>query len=195
MKEKKTTKSRKALKILWGIVAALVIIFIALMALVGGEPAQTMTPEEIKASANEKDLDIARSVWSAQKYEMNLSEKIQGMGTGETSLMDVYSYAGETKDFAAELLSRVEEVDMDSDVAKEYQETAHEYIATIYVMANDIREYVDTQDAASLEAVQQNLQLIPVAEAQFLDARTAYLKEAGYTDEEIAQRPTLEDGE
>lgn len=195
MKEKKTTKSRKALKILWGIVAALVIIFIALMALVDGEPAQTMTPEEIKASANEKDLDIARSVWSAQKYEMNLSEKIQGMGTGETSLMDVYSYAGETKDFAAELLSRVEEVDMDSDAAKEYQETAHEYIATIYVMANDIREYVDTQDAASLEAVQQNLQLIPVAEEQFLDTRMAYLKEAGYTDEEIAQRPTLEDSE
>lgn len=195
MKEKKASKSRKALKILWGIVAALVIIFIALMAMVDGEPAQTMTPEEIKASANEKDLEIARSVWSAQKYEMNLSGKIQGIGTGETSLLDVYSYAGETKDFTAELLSRVEDVDMDGETASEYKEIAHDYISTIYVMANDIREYVDTQDTASLEAVQKNLQIIPAAEAQFSDARTAYLKEAGYTDEEIAQRPTLEAGE
>lgn len=184
---------KKALKIGGGVVAALVIIFIALMVFVDGEPAQTMTPEEVKASANEKDLEIAQSVWSAQKYEMNLTEKIQGMGTGENTLLDVYSYAGETKDFMAELLSRVDAVDMNGEAAQEYQETAHNYISTIYVMANDIREYVDTQDMASLEAVQQNLQIIPAAEAQFLDARTAYLKESGYTDEEIAQRPTLED--
>lgn len=195
---KETSKSKKALKTLGIVIIALVVIFIALVAALGtgdSETAKNMTPEEAKTAAGEKDLEIARSVWSAQQYQVKLADKVQTMDSGETDLLDVYSYAGETKDFVGNLLTTVKAVDMADGTAAEYQDAAEGYISTIYMIANDLRDYIDNEKYSSLEAVQKNLQIIPTAETQFLDARTAYLKDAGYTDEEIAQRPTLDSGE
>lgn len=195
---KETSKSKKALKILLGVVVALVVICIALVtALETGdsETTQNMTQEEIKTDAGDKDMEIARSVWSAQQYQIKLADKVQTISTGETTLLDVYSYAGETKDFVGNLLTDVKAINMADGTAKEYQEAARGYLSTVYMIASDLRDYVDENKYSSLEAVQKNLQIIPTAEQQFLDTRTAYLKEAGFTDEEIAQRPTLDSGE
>ena len=117
------------------------------------------------------------------------------MGTGETNLQDVYSYAGEAKDFVGGLLTKVEAFDIADGTAAEYQDAAADYLSTVYMIASDLRDYVDDNKYSSLEAVQKNLKVIPTAEQQFLDSRTAYLKDAGFTDEEIAQRPTLDSGE
>lgn len=189
---------KKTLKVILIILVALIVVFVALVALIGSNDSDTtknMTPEEIKTTAGEKDLEIARSVWSAQQYQVKLADKVQTMGTGETDLLDVYSYAGETKDFVGNLLTTVKTVDMADGTAAEYQDAAEGYISTVYMIANDLRDYIDNEKHSSLEAVKKNLQIIPTAETQFLDARTAYLKDAGYTDEEIAQRPTLDSGE
>lgn len=189
---------KKALKIILIVLVVLVVACIALVALVGSsdsDSTKNMTPEEIKTTAGEKDLEIARSIWSAKQYQVKLADKVQTMGTGETDLLDVYSYAGETKDFVGNLLTTVKAVDMADGTAAEYQNAAEGYISTVYMIANDLRDYVDNEKYSSLESVQKNLQIIPTAETQFLDARTAYLKDAGYTDEEIAQRPTLDSGE
>ena len=105
-----TSKSKKTLKTLGIVIIALVVIFIALVAALGtgdSETAKNMTPEEAKTAAGEKDLEIARSVWSAQQYQVKLADKVQQMGTGETNLQDVYSYAGEAKDFVGGLLTKV----------------------------------------------------------------------------------------
>ena len=195
---KETSKSKKTLKTLGIVIIALVVIFIALVAALGtsdGEASQSMTPEEAKTAAGETDLEIARSVWSAQQYQVKLADKVKTMDTGETTLQDVYSYAGETKDFVGGLLTKVEAFDMADGTAAEYQDAAADYLSTVYMIANDLRDYVDNNKYSSLEVVQKNLQVIPTAETQFLDSRTAYLKEAGFTDEEIAQRPTLDSGE
>lgn len=189
---------KKALKIILIVLVVLVIACIALVALVGSsdsDSTKNMTPEEIKTTAGEKDLEIARSVWSAQQYQVKLADKAQQMGTGETNIQDVYSYAGETKDFVGGLLTKVEAFDMADGTAAEYQDAAADYLSTVYMIASDLRDYVDDNKYSSLEAVQKNLKVIPTAEQQFLDCRTAYLKDAGFTDEEIAQRPTLDSGE
>ena len=195
---KETSKSKKALKTLGIVVIALVVIFIALVAALGtgdSETAQNMTPEEAKTAAGEADLEIARSVWSAQQYQVKLADKVQTISTGETTLLDVYSYAGETKDFVGNLLTDVKAINMADGTAKEYQEAARGYLSTVYMIASDLRDYVDNNKYSSLEAVQKNLKIIPTAEQQFLDSRTAYLKDAGFTDEEIAQMPTIDSGE
>ena len=46
------------------------------------------------------------------------------MGTGETNLQDVYSYAGEAKDFVGGLLTKVEAFDIADGTAAEYQDAA-----------------------------------------------------------------------
>ena len=74
-----TSKSKKTLKTLGIVIIALVVIFIALVAALGtgdSETAKNMTPEEAKTAAGEKDLEIARSVWSAQQYEVKLADKV-----------------------------------------------------------------------------------------------------------------------
>lgn len=153
---------------------------------------KTASPEEIKAHAGENDLEIASAVWSAKQYNGNLSEQIQGMSTGETALADVYAYAGETQDFMRELLDRVDAVELSSEVGTAYKDAAHSYISNIYLISTDMREFIDTNEYSKFESVQEGLQVVSYAESEFTDARTAYLKDAGFTDEEIAARPTLE---
>lgn len=157
------------------------------------DPTANMTPEEIKATADANDLEIARSVWSAKQYVTRFEEEIQAMGTGGNSLSDVYEYAGEAQDFLLELSSRVDAVAMDGDTATAYKDAADGYISTVGVIAMDIQEFIDTNDQSKLISIEQNLGVLPTAENQVNEARTAYLKSAGFTDEEIAARPQIDD--
>ena len=194
-KTKDMTKTKKAAKVLWIIVAVLVVIFIVLAVAVSvGDNSGTgdMTPEEVKTVAGENDLEIARSVWSAQQYTVRFEEEIQAMGTGENSLLDVYSYAGDAASFLLELSDRIDSVDMQGETAEKYQETSGSYVAVVHLIATDIRAFIDENDYSKLEEIQTSMGTLAVLEDQFEADRTAYLKEAGFTDEEIAQRPALD---
>ena len=154
---------------------------------------QTNTPntEEIKSTADANDRAIAQTVWSAKEYNDNLTTQIQGVASGGASMFDIYSYAGETEDFMRTLLGRIDDIKVSGDTAEAYKNAADSYVSTVYVVASDIRDFIDTEEYSKLESVQQSLQMMPILEREFSTARTEYLTEAGFSDEEIAQRPAI----
>lgn len=193
----KNKKSRRKQKMKKRVLALMLGAILALsLCACGGDttdPTANMTPEEIKATADANDLEIARSVWSAKQYVTRFEEEIQAMGTGGNSLSDVYEYAGDAEDFLLELSSRVDAVEMSGDIAETYRDNASGYIATVGVISMDIQDFIDTSDQGKLSSIKQNLSILPEAENMVNESRTAYLKDAGFTDEEIASRPQVDD--
>lgn len=154
--------------------------------------AQSMTPEEIKDAAAENDLNIARPVMIAYRYYNNLNDKMAGLDTGETSLLDVYSYCEEMYDFLLDQYGTLNDMENDTEGEyTEYLEAAEGYVATAMFIPDKIIDYIDNDSMDSLQDAQENISLLPYAESEFNDAREAYLKAAGFTDEEIATRPSI----
>ena len=187
-KQKKLAKRAGIILII--LIAIIVVLVVAIMNSEDSQPSEA-APEGTKASADANDMEIARSVWSAKQYVTRFEEEIQDMGTGENSLGDVYEYAGDAEEFLLELSSRVDAIEMNGDIAAAYKDNASGYIATVGVISMDIQDFIDTNDQSKLSSIKQNLSLLPEAENMVNESRTAYLKDAGFTDEEIAARPQI----
>ena len=147
------------------------------------------TPAVTKEDSEAADLAIAQAVWSSREYYENVSARIGGLGTGETTADDLYAYCSEAKDFLRDFSGRVD--DVDTAGAEEYKEAAGGYIAVVRDLVDRTMKYLEKPDDSTLSEIQADVAAIPTAEAMVTEARNEYLTGAGLTEEEIASRPAM----
>lgn len=148
-----------------------------------------LSPEEVKKAAEVTDLNIARPVWIAKQYWENINERMGGLDTGETDLLDLYSYCNDAADFMLEQVRAID--DVEDENAQAYKDAAASYISVVWSISSDLVKYIDNLEMETLDKVKENISLLSIAESEFNDARTEYLTAAGFTEEEIANRPSV----
>ena len=141
------------------------------------ESPATTSQDESKKTAGENDLAIYKPVRSAKASYEKLSGMIQQLGTGETTIVDVYSYCEQVKDWCSDWKDEFDEIKDES--AEAYIDASNGYVSTVYMIAHDL---------SKLESAKESISIMPGAEQIVNDARNEYLAAAGFTDEEIAAR-------
>ena len=150
------------------------------------ESPATTSQDESKKTAGENDLAIYKPVRSAKASYEKLSGMIQQLGTGETTIVDVYSYCEQVKDWCSDWKDEFDEINDES--AEAYIDASNGYVSTVYMIAHDLSKYIDDEDFSKLESAKESISIMPGAEQIVNDARNEYLAAAGFTDEEIAAR-------
>lgn len=147
------------------------------------EPEPSLSPEEIKEAAGSADLQIHGLLEASTRYYTNLATKIS---VDQASDFETYDYCEELISYTSKFYKEVNDIGDDS--AENYKNAVREAIGNITLIAVDLQKYIDKGSMSSLESVKQGIQLMPEYVARVDEARTAYLKQAGFTDDEIAAR-------
>lgn len=170
------------------------VLFVLLFAIIAcSDPATDETTSSSDATAGmtpqEIDLEMYRPVRSARASYDKLTDMINGLGTGESSTLDVYDYCKQVSDWAVDWSDTAEA--MTNDQTSEYGEAARYYIGNVALIARDTMDYIDEQDMEKLSTIKDGIQLMPTYEADLLTARKAYLSAAGLSDDEIQKQIDL----
>lgn len=143
----------------------------------------TLTPEEIKDATNTADRSIYLSFKNSKAYFNNLSNMLD---EGTHSDLEIYTYCEEIEKYTRSFSNHLNEVEDDS--AKDYKTAVRDAIGNITLIATDTKQYLDDEKMEYLSSVQDGIRLMPAYEENVTQTRTAYLKQAGFTDEEISAR-------
>ncbi len=147
------------------------------------DPEPQLSPQEIKEAADSNDLKIYQSLKFAKVYFENLQAKI----SSETAVpAEISAYCDETQQYCRNFIDHLDEVTDES--AEDYKTAVFNYIGNIQLIAKDTKDFVDSADSDALSSIQEGIQLMPTYTQNVVDARTAYLKQAGFTDDEINER-------
>jgi len=182
---------KKALKWILIIFLILLVGLIALVACFGGsstdeetsaanEAIADMTPQQI-------DLEIYGAVRSAAASYNELNTMMQQLDTGETSLLELYDYCEQVKDWGLDWSDKVDA--MTNDDTAEYAEAAGTYVkAVAFGIATPLMEYIDENKMEDLSDANETLGLMPAYFLEVESARSAYLSNSGLSEEEIQQQ-------
>lgn len=147
-------------------------------------PVAELTPEEIKDAATSNDLMIWQSIKNTDTYYNNMVAKSQEADAGTISTAEFQAYCDEVADYTAKFREHLQEVD--DPAAADYKSAAADYISNITILARDTKDFSETGSSDALESMQQGVQLISYCSDQLTTARSEYLKQAGFTDDEIS---------
>ena len=147
---------------------------------------ETMSTEELKEVALANDLEIYTPARSASASNEKLLELMQQLESGESTLLDVYSYCTQIEEFYKTWRDQLSEIEDDS--AEEYIDACSGHCANTYMIASHLKKYIDDTDMASLDSAKECIGLIAYSENEITEKRTAYLSQAGCTEEEISAR-------
>lgn len=143
----------------------------------------TLTPEEMKESASTADRSIYLSLKNSKVYFNNLSDMLD---KGTHSDLELYAYCEEIEKYTRSFSDHLTEIN--DDAAKDYKIAVRDAIGNITLIATDTKQYLDDEKMEHLRNIQDGIGLMPAYEENVTQARTAYLKQAGFSDEEIATR-------
>ena len=141
-----------------------------------------LSAEEQKNVAESADLQISTAVEMSKNYYDVLSERMDGLETGEFSMLDVYTTCEEMKEYLRGFRDHVDEVEDEN--AEDYKDAAKSYIANISVIADDVMAYVDNGEISTLSDIQEGVRLISYCQTMVDEARENYLALYGITGEE-----------
>ena len=147
------------------------------------ETATEATPEEIKKNTTSNDLIIWQCIKNTDVYYNNMIEKTKEVDAGTISAAEFQSYCEEVVDYTSKFREHLQEVD--DPAAADYKTAAADYISNITILARDTKDFSETGDSDAFENMQIGVQLIPYCTDELTVARTDYLKQAGFTDDEI----------
>lgn len=180
---------KKALK--WVLIIFLILLvgLIALVACFGGSSDETSAPNEATADMTPQqiDLEIYGAVRSAAASYNELNTMMQQLDTGETSLLELYDYCEQVKDWGLDWTDKVDA--MTNDDTAEYTEAAGTYVkAVAFGIATPLMEYIDENKMEDLSDANETLGLMPAYFLEVESARSAYLSNSGLSEEEIQQQ-------
>lgn len=138
-----------------------------------------MTPQQI-------DMEMYRPVRSAMASYEDLVEKVNGLDTGETSTLDIYDDCRQIIEWRSGWEDTIDSVTNEETQA--YADAAHYYVSNVYMIAQDTVDYINEQDMEKLSSVRDGIQTEPAFMDDVVEARRAYLSNAGLTEEEIQQQ-------
>ncbi len=141
------------------------------------------TPEEIKKAATSNDLMIWQCIKNTDVYYNNMVEKTKEVDAGTIIVAEFQAYCDEVVDYTSKFREHLQ--DVDDPAAADYKTAAANYISNITVLARDTKEFSETGDSDTFEDIQLGVQLISYCTGELIVARTDYLKQAGFTDDEI----------
>lgn len=180
---------KKALK--W-ILIIFVVVFVGsafIAGFFGGSSEETSAPNEATADMTPKeiDLEIYGAVRSAAASYNKLNTMMQQLDTGETSLLELYDYCEQVKDWGLDWADKVDA--MTNDDTAEYAEAAGTYVkAVAFGIATPLMEYIDENKMEDLSDANETLGLMPAYFLEVESARSAYLSNSGLSEEEIQQQ-------
>ena len=141
------------------------------------------TPEEIKKNTTSNDLIIWQCIKNTDVYYNNMVEKTKEVDEGTISIAEFQVYCDEVVDYTSKFREHLQEVD--DPAAADYKTAAANYISNITILARDTKDFSETGDSDTFENMQLGVELIPYCTDELTVARTDYLKQAGFTDDEI----------
>lgn len=181
---------KKALKWILIIFLILLVGLIALVACFGGSSTDEETSAANEAMADmtpqQIDLEMYRPVRSAKASYEKLVEMIGQLESGESSNIEIYDYCQQVLDWYPGWGDTIESMTNDDTAA--YADAADGYVGNVMLIAKDTADFINEQDYDKITSVREGLQLMPAYENDLVEARTAYLSNAGLTDEEIQQQ-------
>lgn len=148
-------------------------------------PVITLSPDEVKSQAKINDGVMIAAVYFGDNYHTALNESLGGLETGSSNLLDIYDLCEDIKDHIPDFDNRLDEID--DDTIEDYRDIVSGYLWNYYSIADDIIDYIDNNKMASLSNAQEGIQLIPTYLNMIDEAREAYLTQAGFTVEEVAE--------
>ena len=128
-----------------------------------------LSAEGKKNVAESADLQISTAVEMSKNYYDVLSERMDGLETGEFSMLDVYTTCEEMKEYLHEFRDHVDEIEDEN--ADDYKDAAKSYIANIVVIADDVMDYIDNGEMSTLSDIQEGVRLISYCQTMVDEAR------------------------
>lgn len=144
------------------------------------EDVETVSTEDIKADVRSKDTAIYSAVLSAETKYNGL---IDLMDSG--SLLDVYDGCKETKAFAQDCWSRIN--DQKDDRNEDYVEAGKLYCVQIKIICDHLQDYINDQDMEDLSKAKASMEQLNALILDVVSQRMVYLTDAGFTTEEIEE--------
>ena len=141
-------------------------------------PAPTTSSEDAKT--NDGILQAAFN--SGKRYYDLLAETVSNLGTS-TNTLDVYNICEDIKSHIPGFSERLDEI-VDPNI-ENYREAVNNYLWNYSIIADDLMQYLETNNIKDLDAVQEGIQVISAFEAKVIETRTAYLQLAGLSQEDI----------
>lgn len=173
---------------------AIGLLFVLILTLLAGcgdaaSSVPELSPEEIKEQASEYDLKIFVPVRAANASYEKFMDMIANLGTQYT-LYDVYSYCDTIKNWHYNSWGK-DYPDIRDKSASDYKEVSEDYFDNVYVLAIYFQKYIDEDDQKALINARYTINALPSQYEDVISARTDYLKNAGFTDDEVAERFAL----
>lgn len=141
--------------------------------------------EEEKQKAKSNDLMIYTTAEMAEKYYNILVEDMAGLETGESTLLDVYSTCKDLKEYMPKYSDHLDEVD--DDTAEAYIKAVNNYVWNIYVVSDNLMEYIDENKMSALSDAKDGISLSSTYAIKVASERMNYLSQSGFTADEISE--------
>ena len=139
---------------------------------------QTVSTEDIKADASDKDTAIYGAVLSAETKYNGLVDLMAG-----GNLLEVYDGCKETHSFAQDCWGRIN--DQKDDLNEDYVDAAKMYCVQIKNICEHLEDYINDQDMEDLSKAQSGMENLNACIIDVVSQRQVYLMAAGFTAEEI----------
>lgn len=141
-------------------------------------------PAEQKKAALELDTNIFSMVTVSENTTNDLLAMLQGVSDGSVTLLDVYDAAESAVYMQTEIHS---DLVSDDKNAKEYVDIAGDYVLNAFGIANNIKDYIDTNEMQYLSNAQTSIDSAETYAINLVAARMDYLSTSGFSNEEISQ--------
>lgn len=140
---------------------------------------KTLSPEEIKADAKEKNSAIYSTVLTA---EASYKDLLAAMETGD--LLESYNRSEDLDAVAGECWSQVEA--QRDDLNSAYIDACQDYFIQLRMMCDDLQDYLNDQKMEDLSNAQEKIEGLNGYILNLVSEQMNYLTAAGFTADEIA---------
>ena len=142
-------------------------------------PGSSSVELDPKSQAVSVDKAINGMTVAAVKFYDDLLSSM----TNAESLSETYQLAESAKENIPKLRTQIKEKS-NSDCEK-YVEASTLYLSNCWAYADYISKYIEDRKEDDLQKAQETGKTIPMLKAEYESARSEYLKNAGFTDDEI----------
>lgn len=140
-------------------------------------------PVEQKNAAAEFDSKVFSIISISENTTNDLLAMLRGTSDGSVTLLDLYDAAESAVYMQNELLSDLTTEDKN---AKEYVSISRDYVLNAFGIANNIKEYLDTNEMKYLSSAENSIELAQSYAFDVVAARMDYLSASGFSEEEIS---------
>ena len=141
-------------------------------------------PATEKQAVVEFDANVFSIITISENTTNDLLAMLQGVSDGSVALPELYDAAESAVYMQNELHS---DLTADDKNAKEYIDVARDYVLNAFGIANNLKEYLDTNELQYLSSAEDGIELAQSYALDVVEARMEYLSASGFSDEEISE--------